>query len=194
MRPKPCQTKEAAVSHHWMVAQYYLLWRMHNERKGIRSFLILTQSSSVHVPCRLTTFLNYIFLGNTLTSKSKGCSVVRALASNQYGRGSDPHVNAIHMWVGLFLVLSFAPREFFHAWVPVSLSPQEPTFPNLISRQWEPQRGSSAINTTWSNAQIQDIFNSYSLSPNGLLVNSPWGQRANGLLTQRPWNNYCFRP
>ena len=31
------------------------------------------------------------------------------------------------------------------------------------------------------------IFNNYSSSPDGLWVNSPWGQRPNGLLTQRPW-------
>ena len=31
------------------------------------------------------------------------------------------------------------------------------------------------------------IFNNYSLSPNGLWVNSPWGRWPNGLLTQRPW-------
>ena len=30
-------------------------------------------------------------------------------------------------------------------------------------------------------------FNNYFSSPNGLWVNSPWGQRPNGLLTQRPW-------
>ena len=40
-------------------------------------------------------FFNYIFLCDTLTSKSKGCSVVRALASNQYGRGSNPCLNAV---------------------------------------------------------------------------------------------------
>ena len=31
------------------------------------------------------------------------------------------------------------------------------------------------------------LINNYSSSPNGLWVNSPWGQRPNGLLTQRPW-------
>ena len=31
------------------------------------------------------------------------------------------------------------------------------------------------------------IFKNYSSSPNGLWVNSPWGQRPNGLLTQRPF-------
>ena len=30
----------------------------------------------------------------------------------------------------------------------------------------------------------QRIFNTYSSSPNGLWVNSPWGRRPNGLLTQ----------
>ena len=31
------------------------------------------------------------------------------------------------------------------------------------------------------------LFNNYSLSPNGLWVNSPWGRRPNGLLTPRPF-------
>ena len=31
------------------------------------------------------------------------------------------------------------------------------------------------------------LFNNYSSSPNGFLVNSSWGRRPNGLLTQRPW-------
>ena len=31
------------------------------------------------------------------------------------------------------------------------------------------------------------LINNYSLSPNGLWVNSPWGRRPNGLLSQRPW-------
>ena len=40
----------------------------------------------------------------------------------------------------------------------------------------------------WSlNAQVTKAFNNYSSSPNGLWVNSLWGQRPNGLLTQMPW-------
>ena len=41
--------------------------------------------------------------------------------------------------------------------------------------------------TSLKNKQRRHIFNNYSLSPNGLWVNSPWGRRPNGLLTQRPW-------
>ena len=122
---------------------------MHNERKGIRSFPISTQSSSARVPCILTTFFNYIFLGNTLTSKSKGCSVIRALASNQYGRGLP------YMWVGLLLALSFLSKDFFHG-SSFSLTSRtnisKSHFDTLRVSSKEPQRGSSAINTTWHNA------------------------------------------
>ena len=38
-----------------------------------------------------------------------------------------------------------------------------------------------------SHVNMQCIFNNYSSSPNGLWVNSAWGQRPNRLLTQRPW-------
>ena len=41
----------------------------------------------------------------------------------------------------------------------------------------------------WSSSEILGIklINNYSLSLNGLWVNSPWGWRLNRLLTQRPW-------
>ena len=41
----------------------------------------------------------------------------------------------------------------------------------------------------WSSSEISGIklINSYSLSLNGIWVNSPWGWRPNRLLTQRPW-------
>ena len=42
------------------------------------------------------------------------------------------------------------------------------------------------LNVTWVHARPVDdgyIFNNYSLSPNGLWVNSPWRRRPNGLLT-----------
>lgn len=41
----------------------------------------------------------------------KGCAVVRASASHQYGLGSNPAVNAIYC-VSLLLVLALAKRGF----------------------------------------------------------------------------------
>ena len=58
----------------------------------------------------------------------KGGAVVRALASQQGGPGSDPGFNAI-CGLSLLLVLSFAPRGFSPG-TPVFPSPQKPTFPN----------------------------------------------------------------
>ena len=43
------------------------------------------------------------------------------------------------------------------------------------------------VDATVVELSLKLLFNNYSLSPNGLWVNSPWGRRANGLLTQRPW-------
>ena len=58
-------------------------------------------------------------------------AVVRALASNQCGLGSNPGVDAI-CGLSLLLVLSFAPRGFSPG-TPVFPSPQKPTFPNSNS-------------------------------------------------------------
>ena len=58
-------------------------------------------------------------------------AVVRALASNQCGRGSNPGVDAI-CGLSLLLVPSFAPRGFSPG-TPVFPSPQKPTFPNSSS-------------------------------------------------------------
>ena len=58
-------------------------------------------------------------------------AVVRALASHQYGLGSNPGINAI-CGLSLLLVLSFAPRGFSPG-TPVLPSPQKPTFPNYNS-------------------------------------------------------------
>ena len=58
-------------------------------------------------------------------------AVVRALASHQCGRGSNPGVDAI-CGLSLLLVLSFAPRGFSPG-TPVFPSPQKPTFPNSNS-------------------------------------------------------------
>ena len=65
---------------------------------------------------------------------SKGArdgAVVRALASNQCGPGSNPGLDAI-CGLSLLLVLSFAPRGFSPG-TPVFPSPQKPTFPNSSS-------------------------------------------------------------
>ena len=58
-------------------------------------------------------------------------AVVRALASHQYGPGSNPGVNAIY-GLSLLLALSFAPRGFSPG-TPVFPSPQKPTLPNSNS-------------------------------------------------------------
>ena len=58
-------------------------------------------------------------------------AVVRALASHQYGPGSNPGVEAI-CGLSLLLVLSLAPRGFSPG-TPVFPSPQKPTFPNSNS-------------------------------------------------------------
>ena len=62
---------------------------------------------------------------------SKGGAVVRALASHQCGRGSNPGVDTI-CGLSLLLVLSLAPRGFSPS-TPVFTSPQKPTFPNSNS-------------------------------------------------------------
>ena len=62
---------------------------------------------------------------------SKGCAVVRALASHQCGPGSNPGNDAI-CGLSLLLVLSFAPRGF-SAGTPVFPSPQTPTVSNSNS-------------------------------------------------------------
>ena len=53
----------------------------------------------------------YFFLVYTCI-RGKGCAVVRALASNQCGPGSNPGVDAI-CGLSLLLVLSPAPKGFF---------------------------------------------------------------------------------
>ena len=62
---------------------------------------------------------------------SKSGAVVRALTSHQFGRGSNPGVNAI-CGLSLLLALSFAPRGFSQG-TPVFPSPQKPTLPNSNS-------------------------------------------------------------
>ena len=57
--------------------------------------------------------------------------MVRALASHQYGPGSNYGVDAI-CGLSLLFVLSLAPRGFSPG-TPVSFSPQKPTFPNSNS-------------------------------------------------------------
>ena len=54
--------------------------------------------------------------------------MVRALASNQCGPGSNPSIDAM-CGLSLLLVLSFALRGFSPG-TPVLPSPQKPTFPN----------------------------------------------------------------
>ena len=62
---------------------------------------------------------------------SMGAAVVKALASHQCGRGSNPGVDAI-CGLSLLLVLSLAPRGFSPG-TPVFPSPKKPTFPNSNS-------------------------------------------------------------
>ena len=54
--------------------------------------------------------------------------MVRALASHQYGPGSNPGVNAV-CGLSLLLVLSLASRGFSPG-IPVFPFPKTPTFPN----------------------------------------------------------------
>ena len=62
---------------------------------------------------------------------SKGGAVVRALASNKFGPGSNPGVKAI-CGLSLLLVLSLAPRGLSPC-TPVFLSPKKWTLPNSNS-------------------------------------------------------------
>ena len=82
----------------------------------------------------------------SLFSGSKGGAVVRALASHQFGPGSNPSVNTI-CGLSLFLVLSLAPRGFSLG-TPVFPSPQKLTVPNSNSTRnqvdKEPLRGCAA--------------------------------------------------
>ena len=61
----------------------------------------------------------------------KGGAMVRALASDQCGPGSNSGVDAI-CGLSLLLVLSLAPRGFCPG-TPVFPSPQKPTLPNSNS-------------------------------------------------------------
>ena len=74
---------------------------------------------------------NNIVVSQSLGQGSKGGAMVRALASHQCGRGSNPGVGAI-CGLSLLLVLSLAPRGFSPG-TPVFPSPQKPTFPNSNS-------------------------------------------------------------
>ena len=65
------------------------------------------------------------------TLGSRGGAVVRALAPNQCGPGSNPGVNAI-CGLSLLLVFSIAPRGFSPG-TPVFPSLQKPTLPNSNS-------------------------------------------------------------
>ena len=67
--------------------------------------------------------------------------MVRALASHQYGPGSNPSVEAI-CGLSLLLVLSLAPRGFSPG-TPVFPSPQKPALPDS--------------NPIW-NARLQRVF------------------------------------
>ena len=73
----------------------------------------------------------YVLSQRALTSLDRDGVVVRALASQQRGPGSNPGVDAI-CGLSLLLVLSFAPRGFSPG-TPVFPSPQKPTFPNSNS-------------------------------------------------------------
>ena len=78
--------------------------------------------------CRLKT---YVLSQRALTSLDRDGVVVRALASQQRGPGSNPGVDAI-CGLSLLLLLSFAPRGFSPGTL-VFPSPQKPTFPNSNS-------------------------------------------------------------
>ena len=73
----------------------------------------------------------YVLSRRALTSLDRDGVVVRALASQQRGPGSNPGVDAI-CGLSLLLLLSFAPRGFSPG-TPVFPSPQKPTFPNSNS-------------------------------------------------------------
>ena len=73
----------------------------------------------------------YVLSQRALTSLDRDGIVVRALASQQRGPGSNPGVDAI-CGLSLLLLLSFAPRGFSPG-TPVFPSPQKPTFPNSNS-------------------------------------------------------------
>ena len=73
----------------------------------------------------------YVLSQRALTSLDRDGVVVRALASQQRGPGSNPGVDAI-CGLSLLLVLSLAPRGFSPG-TPVFPSPQKPTFPNSNS-------------------------------------------------------------
>ena len=73
----------------------------------------------------------YVLSQRALTSLDRDGVVVRALASQQRGPGSNPGVDAI-CGLSLLLLLSLAPRGFSPA-TPVFPSPQKPAFPNSNS-------------------------------------------------------------
>ena len=62
---------------------------------------------------------------------ARGSAVVRALASQQCGPGSNSGVDAT-CGLSLLLVLSYAPKGFSPG-TPVFPSPQKPSFPNSTS-------------------------------------------------------------
>ena len=106
----------------------------------VKSKLTWSQISPVNTRMYKTYWLEtyFIILKTNLKYGNNHCFmgrkdgvVVRALASHQYGPGSNLSVNAI-CGSSLLLVLSFAPRGFSLS-TPVFRSPQKPMLPNSNS-------------------------------------------------------------
>ena len=76
-----------------------------------------------------------VFHSSKTICRSKGGTVVRALAFHQCCPGSNPSVDAI-CGLSLLLVLSFAPRGFPPGTL-VFPSPQKSTFPNSNSTKYQ---------------------------------------------------------
>ena len=93
------------------------------------SFLTRASCKRALTP-RILVFKVRMFLYGRF-QKSKGCAAVRALASHQFGPGSDPGVDAIR-GLSLLFVLSLASRGFSPGF-PVFPSPQKPALPDSNS-------------------------------------------------------------
>ena len=93
------------------------------------SFLTRASCKRDLIP-RILVFKARVFLYGRF-QKSKGCAAVRALASHQFGPGSNPGVDAIR-GLSLLLVFSLASRDFSPGF-PVFPSPQKPALPDSNS-------------------------------------------------------------
>ena len=123
--------------------------------------LAVTQAYCKIADLLIIQVLNNQVLQPGTTLGSKGGAVVKALASHQCDRSSNPGVDTI-CGLSLLLVVSLAPRGFSPG-TPVFPSPQKPTFPNSNSTRnqvdEEPLCGCATLKSSFN---LKTLFIYYS--------------------------------